>query len=352
MFRYRGSVKKKPARGRSVVWRPETVMLLRQFLIGIVSIVVVTGFIVSVWYVTRLSAFTISTIEVSGGFSITPEEVRAAASAPLSGEYFKLIPKTFSFFYPEAEITAAVAAIDKVKNPIVERTSLTALRITFDEYVPYALWCDERAGGDCYYLDDEGVAFSTAPPLSGSAFIRYRTIGRSPARFETLTDREQLQVVEEMVTVLEQQFNFPVISVELDVVGDVFYILQGGSEIKVSKRLSVDETARNLDAVLRAPEFEGLAPGNFPYIDLRFGSKVFVSDEWPVTEVVATTTPDEVVDLLSSTLTTSTENVPSASSVSEPVLDSTTPSIEPDTILPAIVDSIETIQSEEIQNSM
>lgn len=286
MFRRHRKPVKAKKRSKQSSLRPETVILMKQITGGVFSILFVVLLVWGVWHVTRLPALTVSTIEVSGGYTISHDEVRTKVASAMVGEYAKLIPKTFTFLLPKQAILASVSSIDKLKDPVFERQSLQSIKVTIDEYIPHALWCEEREGGHCYYVDEAGVAFSTAPPLTGSAFLRYRTLGRTPAQFDTLTDNEQLVVVAELVKEFEQQFNFPVLAVELDVVGDTFFILRGGSEIKVSKRLSAEETVSNLEAVLSAPEFQALQPGDFPYIDLRFGNKVFVSDEWPVAEIL------------------------------------------------------------------
>lgn len=287
MFRRRNNkLTKKPKRAKKLSFRPETIMLIKQICIGLVSVTLVVLVIWGVWHGTRLPAVTMSEIDVKGGYTISHDEVRAKVLETMQGEYLKLIPKTFSLFYPKQEILKNLKEIDKLKDPAVQRHSLSSLYIEIDEHIPHALWCEEREGGKCYFVDEYGFAFSRAPQLTGSAYLRYRTLGRTPELLGELTDNEQLIMIAGLARAFEDNFGFPVIAVELDVVGDVFYILRGGSEIKVSKRLTVENTIRNLEAVLSAPEFKDLEPGDFPYIDLRFGNKVFVSDEWPVEEII------------------------------------------------------------------
>ncbi len=268
--------------------RPETALLVKQLCLGIASISFVSLLLWGIWHATRLPQVTVSTIEVAGGYTISHDEVRSRAIDVMVGNYAKLIPRTFAFTYPKEDIIRSISEIDKLKHVSVDRKTWQVLQIEIEEYVPFALWCKDREGQDCYFIDDSGVAFIEAPVLSGSAFLRYRTVGRTPERFSILTENEQLQTVLSLVAALENNFDFLVMSVELDVVGDVFFILSGGSEIKVSKRLTIEETIRNLQAVLSAPEFRNLRPGDFPYIDLRFGNKVFVSDEWPTATIAVT----------------------------------------------------------------
>lgn len=268
--------------------RPETTLLIKQIAYGVFSVLVVIGVVWGVWHLTRLPFVTISAIEVTGGYTISHDEVRAIAKEVMDGEYLKLIPYTFSFSYPQEKIKNRISELDKLKTVTIEKPTLNTLSIYIEEYIPYALWCKEREDGVCFFIDNDGIAFSQSPSLSGSAFLRYRSLGREPKHFDTLVDSGQLQTVQLLVKTLEDSFGFAVLTVELDMVGDIFLILRGGSEIKVSKLLTVEETLRNLEAVLSAPEFVDLEPGDFPYIDLRFGNKVFVSDEWPIEETIAT----------------------------------------------------------------
>lgn len=287
MFRrHKFNKKTKHNQRKKKSFRPETIVLIKQIFYGLLSVLFVSLTIWGIWHVTRLPALTIVNIEVDGGYTISHTEVKTVAEQAIAGEYLKLIPRTFSLLYPKQDITNAIKQLDKLKTVRLERITLDTLSIVIDEYIPYALWCNNHEADVCYLIDESGVAFTEAPPLSGSAFLRYRTLGRTPELFSVLTEKTQLQSVQVLVEQLEQKFDFLVLRVELDVVGDVFLILSGGSEIKVSRRLSPEETIRNLEAVLSAPEFTNLEPGDFPYIDLRFGNKVFVSDEWPVEEIL------------------------------------------------------------------
>jgi GDP-D-mannose dehydratase len=72
---------------------------------------------------------------------------------------------------------------------------------------------------------------------------------------------------------------------------EVIYHLANESFIKASLRQSVEATLSNLSTVLRSEEFAHLQTSNFHYIDLRFGSKVFINEEVPG---MATSSPAEL----------------------------------------------------------
>jgi len=78
----------------------------------------------------------------------------------------------------------------------------------------------------------------------------------------------------------------------------------GGGEFKVTLTQEPEQTVENLLVVLTSEEFQGIEPGSFQYIDLRFGNKVFVNEELA--------TPNEDVTSEISTTTEETEEVEEA----------------------------------------
>ena len=243
--------------------------------------------IVSVWYGTRIQAFTITTVTVVGGETIEHSEVERVVRERLSGSYLKIVPRAFAFMYPHEEIESAVKAVPRVKDVTIVRKGGTELHVQFSEYEPQALWCDETDMNNCYFLDEQGYAFSKAPGLIGGSFLRVTAIGKKPqeqtAPFST----------EEYLRVLELKNKFAdakwfVKRADIDTAGDAFLTIVEGGEFKVSLKQPADETVSNLLTVLGSQQFAHIEPGNFEYIDLRFGSKVFVNEV--TTEVSASST--------------------------------------------------------------
>ena len=60
---------------------------------------------------------------------------------------------------------------------------------------------------------------------------------------------------------------------------DVLYTVAGGGVLKVSQRMTADESFQNLSTLLNAKDFIHLQDGVFQYIDLRFGDKIFLNEE-------------------------------------------------------------------------
>ncbi|MBP6881144.1 MAG: hypothetical protein KBC35_00775 [Candidatus Pacebacteria bacterium] len=270
---------------------PNTIVLLKQIGIGVMAISVVALVLTGIWYGTRISSLTITEVEASGGETIDHTEVETLARGVLDGEYVGFVPRRFAWLYPEAEVYTKVSAIERIYNVTLSLESGTKLHITYDEYVPYALWCSSDGEESCVFVNDDGYAFAHAPKLSGGSFLRFVTTGREAVVGETLAENQILDTSRTLVRLLADQ-NWFISHVEIDQVGDVFLNIVGGGELKINTKESPERTIENLLVILASEEFKHLQPGNFQYVDLRFGEKVFVNEELLMadTDTIASTT--------------------------------------------------------------
>ncbi len=256
---------------------PSTVLLVKQIVTGAIIFTVLAGIIAGIWYGTRLPAFTISDITASGGATVSPETVTEVIDAGLQGTYLGLIPRRFAFLYPETTLRNAVLAIPRMKEVFLERVSGTKLQATYVEFVPDALWCQTATSTDCWFVDATGYAFAEAPQLTGGSFVRYSNLQSVPAYGETVLSAADFAVTREFVSLLSAAAWYADV-IEVDAARDVFYRLTGGGELKASLNDSPETIMNTLVTLRNSPEFSHLEPGNFEYIDLRFGSKLFVKE--------------------------------------------------------------------------
>ncbi len=255
----------------------ETKVLLRQIAIGMGVVFLVLLIITGVYNLTRLPSLTISTVTAVGGETIDAAEVRAIAEEKLSGTYGKIIPRRFFLFYPQKTIIEAVEEVDRIRDVVVLRTALTELSISYGEHLPFALWCAPGPAEACYFVNERGLAFAPAPNLTGGSFVRYHT-SEMPEEGKSVLLFDDFWNTVSMTELLTNQGLF-VQTVEVDAVGDVYYTLTTGGELRAALSDSALEVSDNLRAILQAEEFSALADGNFHYIDLRFGNKVYVSEQ-------------------------------------------------------------------------
>lgn len=276
---------------------PATVLLIKQIFLGLAVFAGVTLLISAVWYLTRLEAFTINTVSVSGGFTLDKEAIKQVSETQLEGAYLKIIPKRFSYFYPESNILTQVSQFERIKDVKVERISRHEVAVTFSEYVPDALWCDIKNVKNCYFLDDLGFAFAMAPDLSGASLLRYYASESEPENktnpFTTLDYQNAKQLARFL-----NDYGWFVTTIEINSNRDAFFTLAGGGELKTTLTLAAADTMDNLLTLVGSEEFSHLAPGNFQYLDLRFNTRVFVNEELPndTSTPTSTSTADSEVE--------------------------------------------------------
>lgn len=285
----RNKTKPKP---RRLVIDPSKRMLLKQLALGIGLFAVASLLLTGVWYGTRIESLTLTKITASGGETIDANRVVIVAAEPLQGTYMGIIPRTFAWFYPREEVYAALKTIPRMKDPQINRVSGTQLALSYDEYVPYALWCDEVETDQCLLFDDTGYAFGEAPRLTGGAFIRYRTLGVQPTVGQTIAPTEHLDHIKTFIDLLKKGNRFEIAAVETDTAGDVFYIVSSGGEFKASLRDDPHKVYDNLITIIADKNFTDIKPGAFQYIDLRFGNKVYVKKEETLASTSASTTTE------------------------------------------------------------
>lgn len=258
----------------------------------IILLCVSGGLITGVWHGTRAQSLTITRVEVVGGKTVDAEKIKQDVQSLLSQSYVLLVPKRFSYTYPHDAVLETVKRLPRIADATVARTSPTSLSITLTEYIPYALWCDHTPSADtqspCIFISEDGFAFAQAPSLQGTTFLRYMTEDRTPEVGASLASPEYMRAAKAFTHALMLRHGRSVSAIIEAKDGDVRYRVDGGGELLVGTDADMQEVFENLDAVLLSKEFKHIASGDFVYIDLRFGNKVFVKEF--VTEAAATST--------------------------------------------------------------
>ena len=257
---------------------PNTVVIMKQIFRGCLVLLGAAVLVTAIWHGTRVQVLTIDTVSVSGGKTIKHSLVEELAQKELEGEYFGLIPKRFAWLYPEKSIHESLRDVERIHDISINRVNGKEIKITFDEYVSRALWCESVESDNCVFLDEEGFAFAPAPKLTGGSFLRFVQIGQTPELQKNISAVESYNDLFLLTELLAEQSWF-VSHIELDTVGDAFLSLVDGGELKIALSQSPEETLDNFLTVISSEDFSHVEPGNFQYIDLRFGKKVFVNEE-------------------------------------------------------------------------
>lgn len=261
---------------RKKVRKPLSTLQL-QVIVGIVLAIMIALIVTAIWYVTRIESLQIKEVDVIGGETIPQSTISGMVDDELSGTYLHLIPKRFAPLYPKQAIAERIRKLDRIKNVDVEEKD-QKVTVAFEEYIPYALWCEKADAPACLFIDQDGYAFAEAPELEGSAFIRFVHEGIAPAKDTSGFDPQFMRDTRRFVDLLHDQLSLYVTIVTKIDPYDITYTVAGGGDLKVSQSMPIDRTFSNLKTVLTSEEFSHLAPGSFRYIDLRFGDKIFLND--------------------------------------------------------------------------
>jgi hypothetical protein len=199
----------------------------------------------------------------------------------LEGSYWRLIPHAFVFAYPHDAIVRALGAHSRLHDPHVERDGLTRLRVSFEEYAPYAILCGHDATKPCFLIDESGFAFEEAGTLTGGALVRYVAEDRPEITRGDAIPPDRLQSEARFIKNTEDELGFRIGSVTYTTDGDIRFGINGGGAFLVSASRDLDESFENIRTVLQVEAYKDLTPGDFQYIDARFPPKIFVNDTPP-----------------------------------------------------------------------
>jgi hypothetical protein len=286
-----------PVQTRKQYLNPNTVELLKRIGVGVLVLGGVSLLISMVWYGTRIESLTLVNINTRGGETIDHHVIKTTVEKELEGLYLGIVPRRFAWLYPEETIKEKLIEIPRLRDLEIKRNSGKELSIEFNEYVPFALWCDTPKSEACLFIDETGYAFASAPLLTGGAFLRFSQVGQSAILRENITERHDLVTLIKLVDLLKIQ-GWYVSHVEIGQAKDLFLHLVGGGELKVTMETSAEQTAENLIAILLSEQFSHLKPGNFQYVDLRFGDKVYINEESITVDDTSEEQPEPVVEII------------------------------------------------------
>lgn len=272
--------RKTPFRSRRSKKRQHRRHIIKSTVVAILVVI----FFVSVWYGARRPEFTITSISVEGGETVPYDLIEKKANDMLVGAYVLLIPKRFTYLYPHDRIVKAVESIPRVKKARVIRITKNELNISFEEHMPDALWCDSVSTSSstpsrCLFVDEFGYAFSLAPNLRGGALVRYITEISEPTIDEFVLPQSTLLIFKRFAEALAERHSMRIHAITLTKDNDLIFNLNTGADILINKDSDIQAVFDNLESILSSEEFGSLAPGDFDYIDLRFGNKIYVKEE-------------------------------------------------------------------------
>ncbi|TSC62951.1 MAG: Uncharacterized protein G01um101448_56 [Parcubacteria group bacterium Gr01-1014_48] len=253
-------------------------IIFYSFAIAFGSVVIAIG----ISYILRSPGLAIESVRVTGDTVVPAANVVALVESILDTKFLFIFPRKNVLVYPKEMIEyTVVREFDRVLSAAVALGSDNVLMVRIVDRKPFATWCGNVqvvAATDCYFVDEQGTIFASAPYFSGTAFIKYYgVVGTEDPVGRALLDPESFIALGRFILSLRDLGLEPQ-DVVLGPTGHEVYFHNGG-KIIFNAHDSYPELFNNLASVL-TPIFKDTASSSrkFKYIDLRFDNRVFYKE--------------------------------------------------------------------------
>lgn len=243
---------------------------------GVLSIAVLAT---AVSFTLRISSLALKEVSVEGTTVVPTAKVIAVVEHVLDTKFLHIFPQKNILTYPRGMIEKTIVReFNRVLSADVEIQGGSALVVHITDKKPFAMWCGSvkvLTATDCYFVDEQGIIFASAPYFSGTAFIKYYgVIGAENPLGVQLLDSESFSALGRFVLSLRDLHMEPQ-DVVLGPAGHEIYF-RGGGKIIFNAYDPYQELFNNLESVL-ASAFKDTASSSrkFEYIDLRFDNRIF-----------------------------------------------------------------------------
>lgn len=225
----------------------------------------------------------VTSVSVSG--SVTYERlVEDTAWRILSGTYGYVVPRATIVFYPKQEIQRAIVReFPALYEARVRGGGLHTLTISVSERVPAALWCGESASSStrCARMDAAGVVYS-APQEENVDITQYRQYTGTVHTVQDLALPMQFLepgAFSDLVALIDSMekvaSNDRIVRVDVQPGGDVEVWFVSGFAVRFVRTVDAKDTLERFSLARKAAPFADTPLGQFSYLDLRFGDKVY-----------------------------------------------------------------------------
>lgn len=259
----------------------------------VVALLLVFGGLV---WLSHASFLRITAITVSGDQTLSDASVQSVVQSHIMGSYGHLFAKNNIFLYPKSSIeTALTTSLPVIASADVQAVNFHTIGVTIIERQPKALWCGVSApdaqqeststlatfdDSGCLLLDQNGVAYAPASPLSMSgqanAYKRYygQLDGTAlPKQYLTPTSFSSLGALVD--TIGQNQSQDTITAVLVDQNGDVHVSFASGFTLLFTLSADGGDVYSRFQLALESDAFAGHTIGDFQYLDLRFGDRLY-----------------------------------------------------------------------------
>lgn len=231
--------------------------------------------LIAVWFLARIPATTIASIEVKGTLIVSADEVKKLVEEKLDGSYAYWIPYRNSLLFPKRNIENAVAiAFPPLAKITISRNGFNALTVTTEERMATALWCDGATEEEaCYSIDKNGFIFASATDATPT--IRFYGALSSVPIGSTYLDGGFASLNTLVTGIASSIHRIPETVIVDGTSNDVELAFADGGVLKFVRTTSNQRaTLENIASVFASQSFK--KNKEFEYADFRFGDKVYI----------------------------------------------------------------------------
>lgn len=245
----------------------------RRVRLGIVLavfVLLVFGVLVGLSYAPFLR---VTAVAVSGAQTADPAAIQKIAAEHMAGAYGYVFAKNNIFLYPKAAIAAALMAqYPQFKSVEVSAKDFHTVAVAVDERQPAARWC----GTTCFVMDEDGVVYAADQgAATSSPWVSYSGGAEGKLPWQYLP-AEQFKALFALVGALSQtEPGNPVVQVAVDSNNDVRAYFKNNFVLMFSLNDESGDIFERFTLALKSAPFAGKTLGDFEYLDLRFGDKLY-----------------------------------------------------------------------------
>lgn len=244
-------------------------MRVRLALVSGGALLLLLGLIVGLSYLPFLQ---VRDVQVSGTKTLATSTLISYIQGQIAGRYLFVLPKRNIFIYPKRAIAdGLLAQFPELRAADVHAGNFHTIAAEVVEREPKALWCQ---GAQCYYMDQAGVVYAPAVAQDGYVVYRGRAEGESlPRQYLTEDTFESLFALADAVS--QKLPDTPVKEVAVDAHSDAEATLGNGFVLRFALGDAGGDVFERFSLALTSAPFAEHALGEFEYLDLRFGDKLY-----------------------------------------------------------------------------
>ncbi|HTH92890.1 MAG TPA: FtsQ-type POTRA domain-containing protein [Candidatus Paceibacterota bacterium] len=238
-----------------------------------VAIVIIAAII----FVIRIPRAQVTHITVEGAKVVDPGDITEFIQQNLQGKELFVLPKSSIFLVPIHKLEKRIKQqFSRVQTVSINRVNFNTLSVSITEYQGVYLWCIDES--TCYFMDQNGVAFTSAPYFSGDAYPKIFSGSMQNIPFQAVTSAQLADIsllLDRLATIgiTANEFHFNSIH-ELD----VDFTHEGRPAVLMfDPTTSISDALTDLYTGLRtnplATKYRDTSKV-LQYIDLRFSNRV------------------------------------------------------------------------------